>query len=494
MSASTRARSRWRWAPLAAVAALLGVCGLAVAGTSGTATITTVAGTGVQGFSGDGGPATSAQLREPAALAVDAAGSLFIADAKNNRVRRVSPDGVITTAAGTGVEGFFGDGGQATSAQLKTPYGVAVDVAGNLYIADSGNQRVRRVSPAGVITTVAGTGVGGFSGDGGQATSAQLNAPTAVAVDAAGNVYVADAFNHRVRRVSPDGVITTVAGSGQKGFSGDGGQATSARLNTPFGVAVDRAGNLFIADAENHRVRRVSPDGVITTVAGTGVAGFSGDGGQATSAQLNRPFGVAVDSAGNLYITDPLNHRVRRVSPAGVITTVAGSGQEGFSGDGGQATSARLAVPAAVAVDAAGNLLISDQANQRVRKVVGLSPAGPAAPEAPGEGAAPVADAAVDAAVIGAVATRSRVGVRVVRVELEVGEQVSVRLALVRKAKTLASKRFPAVRPGSRVLTLPVPRRVTKGRATVRVELSDAAGNARVLKRGVAIPAAGRAA
>ena len=330
-------------------------------------TITTVAGNGSRGFSGDGGPATSASLNNPAGVAVDSAGNLYIADQFNQRIRMVS-GGTITTVAGNGMDGFSGDGGPSSSASLNYPQAVAVDLAGDFYIADTNNGLIRKVSK-GTITTVAG---GGNSlGDGGPAISALLERPSGIAVDSSGNLYIADTSDYRVRKVSA-GTITTVAGNGTNGFSGDGGPATRASLAQPLGVAVDSAGNLYIADSSNsnassNRVRKVA-GGTITTLAGNGNSGFSGDGGPASSATLNFPSGVAVDSDGNLYIADTYNNRVRKVS-GGTITTVAGNGNQGFSGDGGPAVSAALSHPQAVAVDPTGNLYISDTGNIRVRRV-----------------------------------------------------------------------------------------------------------------------------
>jgi sugar lactone lactonase YvrE len=382
--------------------------------------ITTVAGNGIDGYSGDGGPATNAELASPQGIAADSSGNIYITDPTNNRIRKISggvitlaagggppngvaastislatptdaavdsagnvyvpspsenrvymiaPNGSITTVAGNGTAGYSGDGGLAASAQLNGPKGVAIDSSTppNVYIADTDNNRVRKVS-GGVITTVAGNGTSGFSGDGGSATNAELSFPEAIAVDNAGNLYIADTDNNRVRKVS-GGVISTVAGNGTAGYSGDGGVATSAQLSLPEGVAVDSVGNLYIADSLNSRIRRVSA-GNITTFAGNGSSGFSGDGGPAGSAALAQPDGVTVDSAGNLYIADTENSRIRKVV-AGVITTVAGNGQTGYSGDGGAATSASLAFPQGLAVDSAGNLYIADTNNQRLRKVAG---------------------------------------------------------------------------------------------------------------------------
>jgi uncharacterized protein (TIGR03437 family) len=330
-------------------------------------TLTVVAGNGLYDYSGDGGPATSASLAEPRDVAVDAIGNVYIADSGNSRIRKVTPNGVISTVAGNGDFAFSGDGGQAAEAALHYPQGVAVDSAGNLYISDTVNNRIRKVTAAGVITTVAGTGEAGFSGDGGPATAARLSQPGGVATDAGGNLYIADGDNGRIRKVTPAGIITTVAGGGDT--VGDGGPATAAGLNSPTDIAVDAAGNLYIGDHFNQRIRKVSFLGTITTLAGTGELGFSGDGGPAAAARLNDPAGVTVTSAGDVYFTDSRNRRIRRVNANGIIATVAGSGNFKFSGDGGPATSAALNLPSSVAVDALGNLYIADTANHRVRKV-----------------------------------------------------------------------------------------------------------------------------
>jgi hypothetical protein len=275
----------------------------------------------------------------------------------------------IFTVAGTGTGGFSGDGGPATAAQLHGPAGVAPTADGGYLITDTVNHRVRRVSPAGTITTVAGSGTGGFSGDGGPATDARLNYPDEVALTANGGFLIADTQNNRVRRVSPSGTITTAAGSGTGGFSGDGGPAIAAELNGPAGVAVTADGGFLISEQDNARVRRVSPSGTITTAAGNGAFGFSGDGGPATAAGLYAPAGVAPTADGGFLIGDIGDHRVRRVSPAGTITTVAGTGTVGFLGDGGLATAAQLGQPFAVAQTADGGFLIADYQDNRVRFV-----------------------------------------------------------------------------------------------------------------------------
>jgi sugar lactone lactonase YvrE len=299
-------------------------------------------------------------------VAVDSAGNLYIADVGNHRIRKVNTAGIILTVAGNGSAGFSGDGGPATSAQLNQPRCVALDEVGDLYIGDSVNNRIRKVNTAGIIITVAGNGSGGCSGDGGPATSAQLGYPDGVAFDNAGNLYFVDR-NFRIRKVDIIGTITTVAGNGNIGDSGDGGPALSAQLYYPSGVAVDTAGNIYFATTMAARIRKIDKAGTITTVAGKGLAGYSGDGGVATSAQLSGPLDVAVDSAGNLYIADSGNCRIRKVSTSGTITTFAGGNSS--LGDGGPATAAELNLPCGVAVDAAGNLYIADYNNHRIRKV-----------------------------------------------------------------------------------------------------------------------------
>ncbi|RAJ92252.1 putative secreted protein (Por secretion system target) [Larkinella arboricola] len=336
-------------------------------------TIHTIAGNGISENSGNGGPATSAGLSGPRGLALDAQGNLFISGV--SQIRKVTTDGIIRAAVGDGELGFSGDGGPAINAHLSVVDDIAIDAQGNLFLSDNWNNRIRKVTPDGIINTVVGNGVrcsketGCFGGDGGPAIQASLDGPTGIDIDAQGNLFIADYFNHRIRKVTPDGIITTVAGNGSYGFSGDGGPATSARLNFPGDVAVDAQGNLFIADQYNHRIRKVTPQGVITTWAGNGISDFGGDGGAATRASLDYPSGILLDAKGNLLIADGGNHRIRQVTPDGIISTIAGNGLAGFSGDGGLPTQASLNGPSSIAVDVQGNLYISDRNNYRVRKV-----------------------------------------------------------------------------------------------------------------------------
>ena len=380
--------------------------------------MSTIAGTGEAGFSGDGFPALVAKISNTDSLAVDGGGVVYFADSSNGRIRRVTADGIIRT-----LPGINGDGAPAATATLAGPTGLAFGQDGSLYVAERDGERVRRIDPSGRITTVAGNGVIGFGGDGGSAVAAELDHPTAIALDGSGNLFIADSKNNRVRRVDRGGRITTVAGSGTPGFGGDGGPATAAMLNEPAGLAIDRDGAVLVADSKNSCVRRIDADGVIKTIAGHKTdddrGGFAGDGGQATAALLGWPQGIAVDGSGSIYIADPLNGRVRRVDRRGVITTaaggditalafpiavvadvqgyiyiadllaqrvrrldshggldtVAGSGPlsldgGGYSGDGGPATLARLNNPTGVAISMAGNLVIADTDNGRLRQVV----------------------------------------------------------------------------------------------------------------------------
>jgi len=335
--------------------------------------IETVAGTGDRGFSGDGGDAIAARLNEPSGVAVDGAGNIYIADNDNNRIRRVDREGKITTVAGTGKSGFSGDSGPATEAELNNPYGVWVSASGEVYIADQRNHRVRKVSQDGVIETIAGNGVSGYSGDGGPATEASLSYPDDMVLNSEGELFIADAGNDVVRRILVDGSIDTFAGSGKHAYngasahSGDGGPATLAQLDTPAALAIDPKGNLYIADLRNHAIRKVSTEGVITTIAGTGRAGFNGDRRDATKAMLDEPGGVAIDKDGSLLIAEGGNWRVRRLARDGSIKTIAGNGTEGFSGDGGDAGLAQFSTLDFVAIGPQGEIYVADYGNHTIR-------------------------------------------------------------------------------------------------------------------------------
>jgi ribosomal protein S11 len=503
MRASAGRGRRGVWSVPLAFAALLLLW--APAAPAATNNIFTAAGIGTAGFSGDGGLAPAAEINMPSGVAATADGGFLIADTFNNRVRRVSPAGTITTVAGTGAAGFSGDGGPATAAELDSPDGVAATADGGFLIADTFNNRVRRVSPAGTITTVAGSGTAGFSGDGRAATAAELSAPVAVAAAADGGFLIADANNERVRRVSPAGTITTVAGTGTAGFSGDGGPAIAAEISDPEGVAATADGGFLIADTANNRVRRVSPAGTITTVAGTGTAGFSGDGGPATAAELDSPEGVAATADGGFLIADTINNRVRRVSPAGTITTVAGSGTAGFSGDGGAATAAELNGPNEVTATAEGGFLVADTNNSRVRFVdadlrfpqgppgptgpagpvgplgpAGLQgpagprgPAGPAGPRGPAGPAGPAGRAPLALAL-----ADSRLSVqarRGVALRYAATDDASVLVRAVRGRRTLARARGRA-QAGANTIRLRAPGQA--GRYRLRLQASTADGRA----------------
>jgi sugar lactone lactonase YvrE len=353
--------------------------------TASSGIITTVVGNGLVG---DGGPATSASLYDPRSPILDSEGNLYIVDATNNRIRKVDTSGNISTVAGNGIvcpntEDPCGEGGSATSASLSIPRTVTIDPSGNLIIADSGSNRIREVTD-GNITTIAGTGSAGFSGDGEPATGAELNDPRGVVLDSNQNMYFVDAGNNRVRRIdATTHDISTIAGNGPEGnapsgcqgqgsFSGDGGPAISATLNCPLGLDIDSKGNLFVSDTQNNRIRRIDAvTQIITTVAGNGTAGFSGDGGAATSAMLNNPDRISINAAGNFFISDTNNERIRRVDgTTGIITTFAGNGNFGFAGDGGPAVSASFSTPTGVVVTSQGNMYVGDLLNNRIRLVL----------------------------------------------------------------------------------------------------------------------------
>jgi sugar lactone lactonase YvrE len=333
-----------------------------------TFTISTVAGTGHAGFSGDGGAAISAELQNPSGVAVAADGSLYIADLRNGRIRKVDPQGTISTIAGKGAGLTSGDGGVALAAHLGSAYGVAIDTEANVYVGDRLAGTIRKIGRDNVIVRFAGTGKPGFSGDDGPATDAQLKGPNDIVIDARGNVFIADSGNHRVRAVDSAGKITTVAGR-EKGYSGDGGPASSAELNSPAALCFDAQGSLYVCDFGNHAVRKIAPDGTISTIAGTGKPGFARDGGAAIEAQLFQPCGVAIDKLGQVFVADSANNRIRVVRTDGTIDTVAGTGKMGYEGDGGAARSALIAVPDLIDIDSAGNIYIAEFRNHVIRKL-----------------------------------------------------------------------------------------------------------------------------
>lgn len=354
------------------------------------AQISTVAGgANSPNYVGDGGQATSAGLNYPEFVIFDASNNMYISDANNSVIRKVTTSGVISTYAGTSLPtnqffsfppqnaGYSGDGGSAAKAKLHAPYGMSFNKTGNLFIADVANNAIRKITTAGIISTYAGTGVSyGYSGDGGQATNAKLYNPSSVAVDTSnGNVYIADTRNHVIRKVTTAGVISTFAGNGTAGYSGDAGQATAAKLNYPRGLMFGTTGNLYIADQMNNVVRKViTSTGVISTYAGTGTLGYTGDAAAATAATLDHPVGLGIDASGNIYIADQGNHVIRKITTAGTISTYAGKGtgattnNGAFSGDGGAATAAELNLPSGIFFNQTHGY-ISDSKNNRVRKV-----------------------------------------------------------------------------------------------------------------------------
>ena len=337
--------------------------------------ITTIAGTGTVGYNGDSILATNAKLNFTISICINSTGDIFIADGNNQRVRKIKTStGIITTIAGTGVQGFSGDSILAINSQLTAPVSVACDLGGNIFIADYGNMRIRRVdATTGIITTVAGDGIQGFSGDSGLAINAHLNFPVGVTVDHLGNIFIADKNNHRIRKVTVGtGIITTVAGNGNTGYFGDNVLAINTSLNYPLGVSVNSIGDLFIADGQNNRIRKVSAStGIITTIAGTGIAGYSGENILAVNSKIFGPDAIFLDSLGNVFLPESGNSRVRKINATnGIITTVAGNGIAGYNGDNILSTFANLYNPRGVCSDVNGNVYIVDSYNQRIRKIM----------------------------------------------------------------------------------------------------------------------------
>ena len=332
--------------------------------------LTRFAGTGTAGYSGDGGPALEATLKIPAGLLADDKGNIYIADRENHVVRKVSTKGIITTIAGNGTAGFSGDGGQAVKASLNFPSGLAFDSKGNLYISDRSNNRIRVINSKGIISTYAGNGEEGYGGDSGPALNARIDRPFGLAIDNEDNLYIADRRNNRIRKVNPSGIITTAAGDGGFFYMGDNGPAYRASIAGPTGVAVDNKGNLYIADRNNNRIRVVNKQGMIRTVAGTGQQHYNGEAELARDTNLYLPFGLTVDDKGRLLVIDRSHYRIRRVDPMkGNIETLAGNGRKKFAGDGGPATGANLNFPHGIAVDKKGNVIFSDKGHYRIRKI-----------------------------------------------------------------------------------------------------------------------------
>ena len=321
------------------------------------------------GYSGNGGPATRAMLAHPQEVYTDNSGNMYISDWGNSCLRIVSPGGIINTIAGIGIYGYSGDGGPATAAELSGPMGIYMDASKNIYVADLGNQRIRKIDASGNINTIAGCGAYGFSGDGGPALAAEFEDPAGICGDESGNIYVADEFNNRVRKIDKTGIITTFAGNGATGYSGDGGLATQAEFYYPSDVAMDNSGNILIADESNNCIRKVNASGIISTMVGNGIGAYSGDGGPASMAQIYNAPSVTVDNAGNIYIADGFNNRVRKINTAGTISTIAGNGTVGYSGLGDTATLAAIHDPVSISTDMSGNVFFASELGNVVEEL-----------------------------------------------------------------------------------------------------------------------------
>jgi len=344
---------------------------LIISSTACAQIISTYAGNGIYGYSGDNGPATGAKLKWPTSLVINSGGNLVFTDQLNFRTREVTSSGIITSIAGNGLDSFYGDGGPATASYTSDCWGVATDPAGNIYLTDQLHYRVRKINTSGIISTIAGSGTQGSTGDNGPATSAEFSRPIGITSDRNGNIYICDQDYKTIKKVSPSGFLTNYAGIPHlsTGYSGDGGPATNADFSSIYGLSTDKTGNLYICDAGNNCIRKVDTNGIISTFAGTGIAGFSGDGGPATSCKLHNPTGIHVDRDGNILITDCLNGRIRRINKYGIINTISGTGTMAFSGDGGICTIATLDSPANVTTDSANNIYIADTYNNRIRKI-----------------------------------------------------------------------------------------------------------------------------
>ncbi|MFI5150911.1 MAG: NHL repeat-containing protein [Bacteroidia bacterium] len=317
---------------------------------------------------GDGGKANAATLREPSTMVLDSAGTLYFVDAGHHRIRKITTDGLITTVAGNGKIGTPKDKTHALKSDMD-PDCIALDTKGVLYISDGFNHKVYKVNADGTLLTFAGTGKEGFSGDGGPALKAQLNLPSGIATDASGSVYIADAGNCRILKIDTKGIIKTIAGTGEPESSGDGGKAISASLNFPSAITVDAKGNVYFTEPMDHKIRKINTDGTITTIAGNGKSGYSGDGGPALQASMNNPAQLCADKEGNIFVADQENSAIRKITPSGIISTIAGNGTKGFEGDGGSPLKAKLNKPAAVLVDSKGTIYIADQGNDGIRKI-----------------------------------------------------------------------------------------------------------------------------